>query len=89
MEQKTNTKNTPYIFIFTGVQKRGKRINRRRKTRNGKKGEKNLLICFSISHWLSQYLLWVVPVSAMSRRSISYTPMADTAFTHGRLCRHP
>ena len=25
MEQKTNTKNTPYIFIFTGVQKRGKR----------------------------------------------------------------
>lgn len=40
MEQKTNTKNTPYIFIFTGVQKRGKRINRRRKARNEKKVKK-------------------------------------------------
>jgi len=40
MEQKTNTKNTPYIFIFTGEQKRGKRIIRRRKTRNGKKVKK-------------------------------------------------
>ena len=35
---------------------------------------------------LSQYLLWVVAVSAITHRSISYGGMADTASGDRKLC---
>ena len=48
--------------------------------------EENSLFHSNICYGWSQYLLQVVPKPPLSHRSISYTPMADTATGDGRYC---